>query len=132
MLKIPAKSLLAVRLALAALWAYEGLWLKVIRQDPHELKIVAPAVGHLGLPGLPCMIAIGLAETALAVFVAAGIWAKPLAWVQLGGLVTMNLLGIVLGAGEIADPSYLLVHNLPTFACIYVIACCGAGRWKDG
>jgi hypothetical protein len=118
-------------MALSALWAYEGLWLKVIARDPHELRIVAAAVHIIGLPGLPCMISIGLVETALAVAIASGMWAKKLAWIQGLVLVGMNLGGIFLGGGEIRDPLYLLVHNLPTFACVAVVAACGAGGWRN-
>jgi len=41
-----------IRVAVAAVWIYEGLWCKLLRGQPHELKAVAafgrafaPAVG---------------------------------------------------------------------------------------
>ena len=129
-LPIPARVLLFVRIALAALWTFEGLWLKVIVRDPHELRIVEPAAKQFGLPGASTMVAIGILETALAALVVSGFRARQVAWVQGVILLSMNLLGIMLGGGEIRDPISLLVHNLPTFACIAVIATCGPGRWR--
>jgi uncharacterized membrane protein YphA (DoxX/SURF4 family) len=122
--------LFGVRLAVAALWLFEGLRLKVIAEDTHELKIVQTATQAFHLPGLQTMVGIGLGETVLAVAVASGLWAKTLAWLQAAVLLLLNLLGILLGGGEIGSPISLLVHNLPTFACLAILATCGAGSWR--
>ena len=71
------------------------------------------------------MIAIGLAEGILAVVILVGWKNRLVACVQAGALLTMNVLGIVMGGGEIKDPLSLLVHNLPTFACIALLAALG-------
>jgi hypothetical protein len=125
MQKIPMWAVAFVRASLAALWAFEGLWLKVIVQDPHELGIVSNAASRLGLPGRPTMIAIGLAEGVLAIVVLLGWKMRLVAYVQGGALVTMNFLGILLGEGEIKAPVSLLIHNLPTFACIALLGALG-------
>ena len=121
----------SVRVALAAIWAYEGLWLKVVLRDSHELRIVASASAHVKLPGLWCLVGIGLGETLLAALVLLGLWPKPLAWLQGIALAAMNLGGIFLGGGEIGDPIYLLIHNLPTFACVVVYGLAGSLKGRE-
>src|SRR5579862_7855260 len=113
---------LAIRSFLAALWIYEGLWLKALCQNPHELRIVSSSLRWLPGSGHTWMWIIGLGETALGLAVLSGVWMRPLAWLQGILLVSMNLLGILLGVVEINDPIYLLIHNLPTFGCILVLA----------
>ncbi len=120
--KIENPALLFVRFALAALWIYEGLWLKVVAQDPHELRIVSSSLHWLGVSGHAGLVFIGIGETLLGLAVLSGLWTRPLAWFQGILLLSMNLIGIFLGGGEIRDPIYLMVHNLPTFACIVVLA----------
>lgn len=130
MTQIPPRIVLFVRLALAAIWAFEGLWLKVLARDAHELRIVSSSVAPIGIAGGPAMLAIGLAETLLAIGIVSGVMAKPLAWIQAVVLLSMNLIGIAFGGGEIREPISLLVHNLPTFAGIAVVAACGPGSWR--
>ena len=113
-------------MSLAALWAYEGLWLKVIARNPHELDIVRSAVGNIGLPALPSMIAIGIAETALAIGIVSGIWARPVAWFQLIVLFVMQSIGSIFGG--IKNPVDLWVHSLPTYAGIILLISCAQGR----
>jgi hypothetical protein len=124
---IPGAVHLAIRIALAALWLDEGLYLKVVARNPHELRIVPSAAQVFHLSGLWVMVLIGLLETAIAVLLLLNVWAKKLALGQLVLLLGMNLAGVLLGGGEISDPIYLMVHNLPTFACLFVLMTCEPG-----
>jgi len=111
-----SKSLWIARGALAGLWGYEGLWLKVIARDAHEKAIVAHALGPFHVaPGM-AMLAIGLCETALAAAILSGVQSYRLAWFQLVVLLLMH--GTATLSGSLADPADLWAHSLPTYACV--------------
>jgi len=112
--------LAAIRVAVAAVWIYEGLWLKVLRPSPHELAVVqSVAVGLLSPPRL--LFLIGCGETLLGLGVLSRLYARPLAWFQGALLVLMNGLGIAFGGSAIPDPFGLVIHNLPLFLCIVAL-----------
>ena len=60
------------RLAVALVWLWQGLWLKVIRPDPRHTAVAASALGLAEGPARTALAVIGLAETALALWVLAG------------------------------------------------------------
>lgn len=111
--------MLAARIALGILWLYEGLGLKVVARDPHELDIVRSTLGRIGLAALPAMLGIGAAETFLAVIVLAGFKARAVGWFQLVVLVCMHTVATLSGA--LGNPLDLWVHCLPIYACIIVL-----------
>jgi S-adenosylmethionine-diacylglycerol 3-amino-3-carboxypropyl transferase len=123
-LTLPRSALLAIRLALAALWLDEGLYLKVWARNPHELRIVSSAAHIVHFNGPLVMVFIGTVETCIALLLILNVWTKRLAQLQFVLLLGMNFAGILFGGGEIADPLYLMVHNLPTFACLFVLMTC--------
>lgn len=119
--------LACIRVSVALVWLYEGIWLKVIRQAPHELAVVE-SIGAIGpLPPAQFLFALGLAESALGVAVLVGIAASRLAWLQLVLVGSMNLIGLLKAGGAISDPVGLLVHNLTFAMCILVLARYGPG-----
>src|SRR5438552_1897792 len=103
--------LLAVRIAVAATWLYQGLWLKVIAADPQHLAVVTSVGGPL--PPLLFLRVIGIGETLLGVAVLSGVWHRFLAVFQIALLLAMNTLGILFGRGAIEHPVGLFVQNLP-------------------
>jgi uncharacterized membrane protein YphA (DoxX/SURF4 family) len=118
--------LLAVRVIIALVWLYEGLWLKVILQDAHELSIVQQFAGEPE-SGRLFMLGIGLGETLLALGVLSGLFYGAIAWFQIALLIAMNGLGIIFGGGQIKNPAGLIIHNLPLVACILLIGWYGPG-----
>ena len=65
--------LLLVRGAVAAVWLYEGLWCKVLGREPHQVQVVE-AVPRLGpILGRKFLLALGLVETTLGVWVMSGV-----------------------------------------------------------
>ena len=118
--------LAAMRLAVAAVWIYEGLWQKLLRPAPHELAIVqSVALGPLS--PLQLMRLIGGGETLLGLGVLSGLYARPLAWLQGVLLVLMNGIGIAFSGGAIADPVGLVLRNLPLLLCIAALGIHGPG-----
>jgi uncharacterized membrane protein YphA (DoxX/SURF4 family) len=118
--------LVAMRLAVAAVWIYEGLWQKVLRPAPHELAVVqSVALGPLA--PLQLLQLIGIGETLLGLGVLSGLYARPLAWFQGVLLVLMNGIGIAFSGGAIADPAGLVLRNLPLLLCIAALGVHGPG-----
>jgi uncharacterized membrane protein YphA (DoxX/SURF4 family) len=123
--------LAAIRLAVAAVWIYEGLWLKVVRPSPHELAVVASvAVGPLSPSRL--LFLIGWGEALLGVGVLSGLYSRFLAWFQGVLLVLMNGAGIAFAGGTIADPLGLVIHNLPFLLCMVILGVYGPGSFAPG
>jgi uncharacterized membrane protein YphA (DoxX/SURF4 family) len=123
--------LLVIRLAMALVWLYNGLWLKVIAQNAHHLAIVESVFGE-GLRARAALTAIGLAETLLAIGIATGLAARFVNATQIVVLLAMNAVGIVFAHGEIAQPAGLLIQNLPLFCCAALIIVQGPGPYTLG
>jgi len=122
--------LAAIRLAVAAVWIYEGLWLKLLRPSPHELAVVQSiAAGPLSPAQL--LFLIGGGETLLGLAVVSGLYARPFAWFQGALLVLMNGLGIAFGGSAIPDPFGLVIHNLPLLLCIVALGVHGPGAFAS-
>jgi hypothetical protein len=110
------------RIAIALVWLYNGLWCKVLGACPGHAAIVA------GLPGLDSatatrlLAAIGLFETALAVWVLSGRWKILGALVQTLLILGMNAGGLLFGREHIADPAAMIVNNLAFLALVWLQA----------
>lgn len=128
--RIDGRALAALRLVVALLWLYEGLYLKVIAPSAHELQIVTEVVGGSGISPRAFMAVIGAGETLLALGVLSGLFFRPLAVFQIVLLLAMNGSGIAFGNGSITEPLSLLVHNLPFLACIALIGVYGPGAYS--
>jgi uncharacterized membrane protein YphA (DoxX/SURF4 family) len=116
--------LAAIRLTVAAVWIYEGLWLKIVRPAPHELAVMGSmSFGPLS-PGR-LLFAIGGGEVLLGLGVLSGLYSRFLAWFQGVILLLMNGMGILFAGKAIADPVGLVIHNLPFFLCIVILGVYG-------
>jgi uncharacterized membrane protein YphA (DoxX/SURF4 family) len=127
---VPPRLLTAIRCVVALVWLYEGLWMKLITRDPHELAIVAAVGGPGGLTPGGFMMLIGVGETLLALGVLSGLFARPLAAAQILLLLAMNGAGIAWGDGSIAHPIGLILKNLPFLMCIYLVGRFGPGDYS--
>jgi uncharacterized membrane protein YphA (DoxX/SURF4 family) len=114
---------LAARGVTAAVWLYNGLWLKILAPDPHHAQIVAATLGN------PVWLTvIGTGETALALAILSGQASRVISLLQIAVLIAMNATGILL-SGAIDKPMGLIISNLPLAACAAAIAIFGPGRW---
>ena len=107
------------KIAVAAIWLYQGLWCKLLRHSPHQAGIVA------GVPGLNPNLAlptIGAAEFALAVWVLSGRRGRLAAVVQTMLLAAMNGAGLLWAGRMIADPAGMLLQNLAFLCLAWVVA----------
>ncbi|MDP3506623.1 MAG: DoxX-like family protein [Candidatus Melainabacteria bacterium] len=123
------KLIFAIRLALAAVWFYNGLWLKVIALDAHHLDIVRSVSTGSGLEPSFILRLIGGAETLLGIGIVSGLFYRFVSYFQIFIILLMNLIGSVGGGGAIAHPFGLIVSNLPTIMCALVVAANGPGAF---
>ena len=114
---------LGTRGVLAAVWLYNGLWLKILSVDPHHARIVASTLGHPAW-----LTAIGAGETLLALGILSGRASRWVNGFQLILLAVMNAVGI-LCSGQIEKPAGLVISNLPLATCAVALLVFGPGRW---
>jgi uncharacterized membrane protein YphA (DoxX/SURF4 family) len=99
-----------LRLAVAMVWIYQGLWHKLIAVDARHLEIVASAPSFL-----PPRLALGLIggmETLFAISILVRWRERLFAWLQIGVLVAMNAAGILFAGDQIPDIGGMLTMNL--------------------
>ena len=111
----------------AAVWLYNGLWLKLLSPDAHHLEIVRATGGPFGWSPERFLRAIGAGETLLALAILSGVWPRFVNGSAVALLLAMNLVGIVQGGGTIHDPVGLLVGNGPLVLCGLLLAAHGPG-----
>ena len=111
---------LLLRVSVALVWLHEGLWMKVVHRDPHELSIVTAVGTPFGLSTVQFLAVIGIGEVLIAFAVLIGILRRPIAWLQIALILAMNLTAIFGGHGVISEPVGLLIHNLPLLLCIWL------------
>lgn len=110
------------RLAVAAVWLYQGGWCKLLRPSPRHLAIVEalPAVGPhrrrmvLGL--------IGAAEVGIALWVLSGRAPRMAAAAQTAALAAMNGGGLLFSRQEIPEAGAMLTQNAALIALIWASA----------
>ena len=111
-----------IRLAVAAVWFYEGLWCKLLRGEPRQFQVVE-AVPHYG-PRIGALFlkALGAAEVGLAVWALSGIAPLPCAVTQTLLLVTLNANGLLWARHIIHDPAGMVVKNFAFLVLVWVSA----------
>jgi hypothetical protein len=114
--------LLLVRGAVAAVWLYEGLWCKVLGREPHQVQVVE-AVPRLGpILGRKFLLALGLVETTLGVWVMSGVTPGLCAVVQTTLLIALNANGLLWARHIIHDPAGMVVKNVSFLLLAWVAA----------
>lgn len=124
------KLIFAIRLALAAVWFYNGLWLKVIALDAHHLEIVRSVSNSSGIEPALLLRLIGSAETLLGIGIVSGLFYRFVSYFQIVIILLMNLIGSIGGGGAIAHPFGLVISNLPTIMCALLVATNGPGAYS--
>lgn len=124
------KLIFAIRLALAAVWFYNGLWLKVIALDAHHLEIVRSVSNSSGIEPALLLRLIGSAETLLGIGIVSGLFYRFVSYFQIFIILLMNLIGSIGSGGAIGHPFGLVISNLPTIMCALVVATNGPGAYS--
>lgn len=109
-----------LRVAVALVWIYQGLWHKLVAVDERHLGIVASAPAFI-----PPRVALGLIgglETLFAISILLRWHQRIFAWLQIGALLVMNAAGILFAGDKIPDIGGMLTMNLVFALAIWGLA----------
>jgi uncharacterized membrane protein YphA (DoxX/SURF4 family) len=116
-------SLALIRVSIAAVWLYEGLWCKILGRMRSQVAVVS-AVPQLGVRfASPFLKALGVVEVGLAVWVLSGVAPGTCAILQTGLLIILNASGLLWARRVIHDPGGMIVKNAAFLLLVWV---CGA------
>jgi uncharacterized membrane protein YphA (DoxX/SURF4 family) len=111
-----------IRLAVAAVWIYEGLWCKLLRGEPREFEVVKAVPRYGPRFGAPFLISLGVVEVALGVWVLGGTAPLECALAQTILLVALNANGLIWARNLIHDPRGMVVKNFAFLVLVWVCA----------
>jgi DoxX-like protein len=111
-----------IRVAVALVWLYEGLWCKIFGREPHQFQVVE-AVPRFGPRiGSAFLRLLGTVEVMMAAWALSG-WAPlPCAVAQTVLLVLLNANGLLWARHLIHDPGGMLVKNFAFLVLAWVAA----------
>jgi uncharacterized membrane protein YphA (DoxX/SURF4 family) len=111
-----------IRLSIAAVWIYEGLWCKVLGHSATHAAVVS-AVPFIGPRVSPLiLVALGLIECGIAAWVLWGRRMRQAAIVQTALLLAMNAGGLIWAWHLIPDPPGIILQNFAFLILIWVAA----------
>ena len=109
-----------IRLAIALVWLYQGFWCKVLGGVPRHKAVIA-AVPFIGsAAGRSALIALGLLECGIGLWVLSGRWMRQAAIVQTVLLAAMNAGGLIWAAHLIPDPAGMVLQNFTFLLLIWI------------
>lgn len=115
-------SRLAVAPALASVWLVHGLYNKLLGGSPRHLAIVQSVPGLGGAPGRYALIAVGLAEVGIGLWMLSRRAPRTCAAVQTIMLLSMNVLELTFARDLLLWPAGLLPINLCFLALVWISA----------
>jgi hypothetical protein len=111
-----------VRVAVAGVWIYEGLWCKILGRATNELRIVEAVPRYGAKFGRPFLATLGWIELMLGAWVLSG-WAAGLcALTQTALLVALNANGLLWSRHLIHDPGGMVFKNFAFLVLAWVNA----------
>ncbi len=110
------------RLAIAAIWLYQGGWCKLVAPNERHLRIVADLPGVGPTHAKKVLAVVGTAEVALAAWVLSGRAPRTAAAAQTALLGVMNGGGLLFSRDTIAEPGAMMTQNLALVALIWSTA----------
>jgi hypothetical protein len=111
-----------IRLSVALVWLYQGLWCKVLGRSPGHAAVIStvPFIGTAG--SRDALIALGLLECCIAAWVWSGRRMWEAAMVQTVLLAAMNAGGLIWAWRLIPDPVGMILQNFAFLMLIWVAA----------
>jgi hypothetical protein len=111
-----------IRVAVAGVWLYEGLWCKLLRGEPREFEVVRAVPKYGERCGVPFLLGLGAVEVSVGVWVLSG-WRPFLCAVaQTVLLVSLNANGLIWSRHLIHDPKGMIVKNFAFLILAWVAA----------
>jgi DoxX-like family len=121
-------SLIIIRVSVAAVWLYEGLWCKILSRSHSQVDVVT-AVPRLGpLFGSPFLKVLGVVEVALSMWVMTGIAPGTCTVVQTALLIVLNVNGLIWARQIIHEPLGMVVKNTAFLVLVWVWGALSEGR----
>ena len=114
--------ILLARVAVAAVWLYEGFVCKLVVPSRHQLEVVAAVPGSIGDRAVFVLRGIGLVEVALGLWVLSGRLPIAAAAAQTALLLGMNGAGVVFSRRAIPEPGGMLVKNAAFLVLAWIVA----------
>lgn len=112
--------LLLVRISIAAVWVYEGLWCKLMGRMPSQFAMMIELPGCTPERAVLLLRTLGLMEMALALWVLSGDLPPVCALVQTVFLVLLNTNGLLWARHLIYDPAGMVVKNLAFLMLVWI------------
>ncbi|MDQ6712709.1 MAG: DoxX-like family protein [Candidatus Dormibacteraeota bacterium] len=107
------------RLAIAAVWLYQGGWCKLIAPNERHLKVVTDLPGVGAVHARKVLALVGSVEVALAAWVLSGRAPRTAAAAQTALLGAMNGGGLLFSRDTISEPAAMVTQNLALVALIW-------------
>ncbi len=127
-IQLPSPPIALLRVGVAGVWLYEGLWCKLMSRTPSQVKVVT-AVPRFGkLFGTPFLMTLGVVEVALAVWVLTGITPGLCAIIQIVLLITLNINGLLWARNLIHEPLGMVFKNAAFLILVWVTGTLQGGR----
>lgn len=123
MLALMLPSLLWMRVSIAAVWLYEGLWCKVLGMMPSQLAIVVELPGFSRERAMALWKSVGAVEIFLGLWVLTGVHPGWCAMGEVALLVVMNANALVWARHLVFDPVGMVLKNLSFLMLVWI---CGA------
>jgi len=98
-----------IRLSVALVWLYQGLWSKLLDPAKRHEAIIASVLGPTWAHRV--LVLIGVVECGVALWVLSGWRPREGVFLQTGLLLGMNAAGIVWAGSLIPDPVGMLLQN---------------------
>lgn len=116
-------TLTVIRLAVAAVWMYEGLWSKLLGRAARQNQVVAAVPVFGPRFGRTFLMMLGLVEVSLALWVLSGVLPGMCSVTQVALLIALNTNGLLWARHIIHDPAGMVIKNL---AFLVLAWACGA------
>jgi hypothetical protein len=111
-----------IRVAVAGVWLYEGLWCKLLRGEPREFEVVRAVPKYGERFGVPFLLGLGAVEVSVGVWVLSGWLPFLCAVAQTVLLVSLNANGLIWSRHLIHDPKGMIVKNFAFLILAWVAA----------
>lgn len=108
--------------AVAGVWLYHGAWCKLLGGCPEQVEVVASVSWLRGPRAKPVLLAIGVVETALAVWVVSGRRPRTAAALGTALVAGMNAGGLTFGGRHIPRPKSMIAENVAFLALAWLAA----------
>jgi DoxX-like family len=119
-----------IRLSVAAVWLYEGLWCKLLGREPRQRQVVGAMPYLTPRAGAIFLKLLGALEVAMALWALSGLAPILCAAAQTLLLVTLNVNGLLWARRIIHDPPGMVIKNFAFLVLVWVSASFPGGAMR--